>query len=675
MPELSEEWSHPELRNLALDLDEDELGEIATTCLEEFKYDEESRQEWLTMHADWLKLYFQKDNPTNPPWEGSSEESLPLLAEACNQFHSRAFPALFPGTKIVNVRPIGRPDPASKERAERISLHMSWQLDKDKNYKRNKDRLLLSLPLHGSFFTKTYYDPLKKKNVVQNVRAVDLVVSYGTGPRDLEDLERKSHVIYMSVNRTKILAKSGFFIEEALPFELEEKSEVDKAHDDVMGLQDTAYADKTTAKLIEQHRFLDLDDDGIEEPYIVTLDTESEKVLRVAIRYDTDELGEPTDNKEPVEYFTHYPFLENPDGFYGLGYGHLIGQMNIAVNKLLRQSVDAGTLANVGNHSGYIDSRLAVKKGENRIQLGKLIPTSSPMEDIRKGIYTFDFPGANQALMQIMELLMGRSDRLAMVTEALTGQTEKVMQPMAIMSLIEQGLQVFSAAFERTVGSQGLEFEKLYRLNGKFMDPEEYFSVLDVDGKYLDLKGARADYEQDHQIKPMADPRQITKQQKLAKAQMEYQTAMQNPLTASSPSHIYNATRRFYEAIESENIDEILPRPSNNLPRVDDANQENMGALQSTPMVPMVFPDQDHKQHIQVHQEVLASPRMGDAGHWAMADHIQHHLRYLSYGGGTGPAPLAQDAGNPMATEGIKGNVYPGQSRKRGQPPRRNPRV
>lgn len=659
----TDDYVHPEQRNLVHDLDEEDLGEIAQTCLEEFRFDEESRTEWVSMHAEWLRLYFQRDRPKNPPWEGSSEESLPLLAEACNQFHSRAYPGMFPGAELVKAKPIGRPDPAAKERAIRVGRHMSWQLlVKDPSYKRNKDRLLLSMPLHGSFFTKTYHDPVRKRNVVENVRASDLVVPYGTGPRELEDLDRKTHVIWMTVNATRILAKKGFFMEAAEPFELDEKSETDKAHDEAMGLQESAYADKVHCKILEQHRLLDLDGDGIEEPYIVWVDWQGEKVLRIAIRYDTDELGNPTDDKEPVEYFTHYPFLENPDGFYGLGYGHLIGQLNIAVNKLLRQSVDAGTMANVANHSGFINKQVATKKGEIRLQLGKFIQTESPIEDIARGIWTPSFPGASATLLQIMELLMGRSDRLAMVTEALTGQTDKVMQPTALLALVEQGLQVFSAAFERVVAAQSQELGKIYRLNRKFMDPQEYFSVLDVDGKAMPLDAGRADYEADHQVMALADPKQITKQQKLAKAQAEYQTLMANPLTASSPPHIYNATRRFLEAIESEDIDDVLPKPTNNLPRTDDASQENMGAMLDTPMVPMVFPDQDHAGHIKAHQEALAVPRMGQAGYWALADHIQSHLRYMGYGGaGLGPQAVPPAAGNGMAGRSPEGAFQPGQ--------------
>ena len=170
------EYIHPEQRNLADNLDEETRKEIADHVCDSYQWDNESRTEWLAMHAKWLRIYYQKDAPKDGPWEGSSDESLPLLAEGCTQFHSRAYRAMFPSRDIVKAIPTGKIDSKSVERAERVAKHMSWQLMvKADNYKKNKDRLLLSLPLHGSVFTKTYFDPTVG-NVTENVRASDLVI-------------------------------------------------------------------------------------------------------------------------------------------------------------------------------------------------------------------------------------------------------------------------------------------------------------------------------------------------------------------------------------------------------------------------------------------------------------------------------------------------------------------
>jgi chaperonin GroES len=688
---MAEEYIHPELRNLAEDLDEEDLATLAAQCMDDFTSDEESRQQWMSMHADWVRLYYQKDRPINPPWEGSSTESIPILAEACNQFHARAFQAMFPNRKIIKAVPTGKPDSAAKARAERIGTHMSWQLMvNDKTYKRNKDRLLLSMPLHGSMFTKSYYCPIRKRNITENVRASDLVVPYGTGPRDLEDIERKTHVLWMPLNKAKKLHKQGFFSAEPEAWEENQRSsgnEVDAAHDDAHGLQEPGYADGTTCKILEQHRLWDLDDDDIAEPYIVWLDATTEQVLRVSIRWDTDELGDPTDDKEPIEYFTHYTFLENPDGFYGLGFGHLLAQINIAANKILRQTVDAATLANAGNMSGWIDQRLATKKGETQIQLGKFNPTSSSVEDISRGIFTLKFPGPQAALFTVLELLLSKSDRLATVTEAITGQTEKVMQPTTILALIEQSLQVFSTVYERVLGAWECELMKHYRLNRKYMDPEEYFAVLDISGSVEDHFASRKDYEDDFQVKPIADPKMSTERQKLAKAEAEYNAALVNPLISMNPLALWNASRRYFEAIGSEALDEILPQPNQGLPKMDDPRMENSGALSTNPVMPPPYPDQDHRAHIEAHAGLLTdpayAPMLSDVGRQLLDAHIKAHAAMMyaqtesddGLTGGAGPTGMEEAAGDggvptpPGAsiptTGGLEG-LPPGQS---GAPP------
>lgn len=560
-----------------------------------------------------------------------------MLAEACNQFHARAFRAMFPSRDIIKVIPVGNIDARSKERAERVAKHMSWQLMvRDRTYKRNKDRLLLSLPLHGSFFTKTYYDPALRSNVIRNIRATDLIVPYGVGPRDLDDLDRKTEVIWLSKAVGEWLHSQKYFTAKPEPAKQGDISAFDQTHDEAVGVQPGVYRETHPSKLIEQHCFIDLDNDGIGEPYIAVIDTASEKVLRIAIRWDTDEAGNPTNDRLPVEYYTAYHFLDNPDGFYGLGMGHLIGQINIAVNKLLRQGVDAGTLANVGNMSGFVSKGIAVKKGVLELQLGKFITTESTVDDLNKGIYQFKFPGPQASLFNVMELLMARSDRLATVTEAITGQTEKVMQPTTILALIEQSQMWFSTIYERIIDAWQDELLKVFRLNRKFMDPEEYFSVLDIDGVLQGMAAAREDYEADAQILPVADPRLMTEQQKIAKADATYQFAVSNPLIMQSPMHLYNVSRRWLIDHGVEDIDEILPNPlQGQLPQVDNPEVENAMALSPIPLVPPAYPTQDHMLHIQVHEKLMQDPaygpRFGQAGRQAMTTHIQQHIS-LMYG-------------------------------------------
>lgn len=659
----------PELQNLAASLPEEELAAIGQQVWDEYKDDETTRSPWLAMHAHWLNLYYQNDKAKNPPWEDSSTESIPMLAEACNQFHARAMSAFFPNKSIIKAIPTGTIEPEDIKRAERVGKHMSWQLMvKDKTYKAHKDALLLSVALHGSFFTKSYFDPMKNRNVVENVRAEDLVVPYGIGPRDIDDLERKTHVVWMSVNKTKILASSGYFVGPAESYSTPETRDTTAAVDQAHGQQPGNKRDLYDAMLLEQHRLLDLDGDDIGEPYIVTIDAKTKKVLRISIRYETDSIGNPISDKKPIEYFTHYMFLPNPDGFYGLGMGHLIGKINTAVNKFLRQTVDAGTLQNT--KSGFVSDTLGIKKGDIRMSMGKFIPIPGMTARISDSIHEMEFSPPSQAIMSMIELLMSRGDRLATVTEALTGQTEKVHQPTAILALIDQGMQLFSSVYERLIDAWSDELRKLYDLNSKYLPESEYVTILDLPGLER-FQISKRDYAKDLEIVPVADPKMASESKKLTKAQAEWEFLAQNPLVLSSPQHFYEASKRYLEAIETPNINAVLPQPIIDPRRIDDPQIENMGALMPTPMIPPPHPAQDHLAHIQAHQAFLVDPvysaYMPPTGIPAMQMHIQMHVAYMfgmtestlpeTLSGQNGSTIMAPEPGYTMVPPQLGGEV------------------
>ncbi len=682
-----------ELQNLAFNMLEEELEAIGTMVCHDYHTDEDSRSEWLDTHDQWVRLYFQKDVPIQRPWEGSSEESIPILAEAVNQTSARFKKAFFPGRdRIIKALPVGKVSEEDIERAERISYHMSWQcMVKNKKYRKDKRRLLQDVPLHGSAFTKTWYDPVKGEWVVRNVRAIDFIVPYGRGPREVEELERKTEIIWMSVNQTRKHKLSGYFIDYAEAFTRNDGhgESIQQSHDEIEGVSEGITVDSSTpVKILEQHRFLDLDGDGIEEPYIVTVDAENEKVLRISQRWDEDDK-----TKEPVEFYTHYYFMENPDGFYGLGFGHLVGSANKAVNKILRQGIDAGTLANT--NTGFISEQIGIRGGEIETQLGVYKKVNASAQDIKNGIITLDHKGPNPGLIQLMDVVTKRADRLAMVTDALTGQTDKVMQPTTILALVEQGLQQFSASLEGLVDSWSLELQKIYRLNRKYLDEIEYFAVLDSGPQQM-VTG-KADYADDLQVMPVADPKHAAEQQKLTRAEAEWQfvtnNLLINPMMAAqmgmqiSPMGYYEASKRYLEALDIVGIDKLLQSPeaaaaqqAQQAQEQQEQQQQSQGpippeqehvfALMPQPNVPPVRPEDDHQEHYAKHMDFLRDPdygtRMTPEGEKQMTEHTQMHVAMM-YGIEEANmsdvlTPEGQPALTPAGIDGAGGGNYGAQA-------------
>lgn len=650
----------PELQNLAINMAPELLEQIAADGIEAYRRHYESASEWRELHADWVRIYYQKDRPVNPPWPGSSDEAIPIVAEACTQFGARVVKAMFPSRRVIQAIPTGQAQQKDMDRAERVAKHMSWQLlVQDKRYKSRKRALMQSMALHGSAFTKTYYDPMRGRNVVENVRAEDLIVPYGVGPRELEDIDFKTHVLHLSVEKTKQYAAVGYFTAPLEPF-VEggetQKTETQQTVDELTGQHDENRGTKYFGRALEQHCLLDLDGDGLAEPYIVTIDATARQVRRISIRWAPE-----NPLKEPIEYFTHYIYLPNPDGFYGHGIGFLAGKPNSSVNKLLRQTIDAGSLANT--KSGFVSKALDLKKGVFEWVMGKFTAVNATSGRLADNIHEFTFSPPDETLYNVMQLIMMRADRLTTVTEALTGQTDKVQQPTTILSLIDQGLQVFSSVYEGIFDSWTEELDKIYQLNRRYLKEQEYALIQDIGGME-NLSIGRNDYADDSQITPVADPKMATEQQKLSHAQIEWQFLSTNALVMQSPPHYYAASKRFLRAIDTPDINEVLPQPPSPM-RVDDPKMENMGLLMPQPVMPHVFPDQDHLAHLRDHQAFPKDPQYGPyispMAMQILQGHMQMHVAMM-YGSTETGVPEAFGAGGQTQfppPSAPNGNVIP----------------
>lgn len=601
-----------EVYNLAQSMDEDLLREIGQEVWKGFEDDDKTRTPWLEQHTFWLALYMQQDYALNsdPERYWGATESVPILTEACDMFQARTYKIFFPGDTFVAASPVRRSkDPeankALDERAERIGRHMSYQLGiQDKSYRQSKDALFLGTALHGSFFTKTYFDAKKKRFQVDNVRPTDLVVNYTVGPSRLENLRRKSHILYTTVGDTQRLVDSGYFIEVARPARASiENNTYNIKVDEVQGLTPGHSSLKTDeqAVLIEQHVFMDFD--GVYKPYIVTICAASKKVLRLTIGYEADPQGNPLKDFEQEQYFTHYKYKENPDGFYGLGLGHTIGDLNSAVNIMLRQTMDAATLANDGNMSGFVSERLGLEGDEIRMVLGRFVKIPDTVGDLQNSLWTNKFPGPNGALMTIMEQMDMRAQRLGATTEGTTGTVDKVVQPTTLITQIEQALEQFSSVQMRLAHSLSEELQKIYKINQKYLPLVDYFVVNDEPEVIT-----RSDYADDMLINPVFDPKYATQGQKIARAKAEIEGTLQNPVNQSRPQVIDAAFKRYFEALQVDNVEELIP-PQPEIQRIDDQLLENTYFLMPKESRPLfdVFPDQDHLDHITKMTELYAT--------------------------------------------------------------------
>lgn len=539
--------------NIAELLDDQDLSTIGHEVVRLYDIDKESRLDWEKKMEDALKLATQVAEKKSFPWPNASNVKFPLITVAALQYHSRAYPALLSGNSLVLCRTVGE-DPSGEKgkRATRIANHMSYQiLEEDEQWEDQMDKVLITQPIIGCAFKKSYYDSFKGHNVSENIFAKDLVVSYYT--KSLEDAPRISHVIYLSKNDIRERVLGGLFIEREFESRVTPvQNSLTLAKDKAQGVTQPYNDPDTPTEIIEQHCWVDFDGDGYQEPYIITVEKETRQVLRIVARFFPSSV-KMSDNGAVLKivaenYFTKYPFIPSPDGgFYDLGFGALLGPLNESINTIVNQLIDAGTLNNTGG--GFLGRGIKFRGGQTSFIPGEWKPVDSTGDDLRKGIVPLQTPQPSPVLFQMLELLINYGERVGGATDALVGQNPGQNTPAETSrSMVEQGSKVFNGIFKRTYRSLKEEFKKLYRLNQLYLDDSTEFPEGLVFS--ADYQGSAKD------IRPAADPNMVSDSQRISQA-----TALLQMAGSSPGFNMYQVQKRVLDAWKIQDVEQVLPDP------------------------------------------------------------------------------------------------------------------
>lgn len=533
-----------ELVNIAEKIDKDDLLAIGEQCKREFEIDLASCHDFHLELREWVKLAKQVKENKSFPWKDASNIKYPLMGIAAMQFSARAYPSLVPSDgQVVKARVVGQdPDGQKALQGNRVSKFMSWQVFYEMpNWEDDMDRLLSTIPITGNMYKKTFFNASLQKPVSALVPVERLVVNYWA--KSLEQAERISEILYVYPREVKNRQAMGIYLDTDLG-----TPTGPEAND-----QNTPDADTSAIpfELIEQHRYLDLDDDGYEEPYVVTFERNSGKVVRITARFDTDSIREVGNKRviiEPLHYYTKYGFIPNPDGsFFDLGFGALLGPLNESVNTLVNQLVDAGTLNNL--QGGFLGKGLRIRGGDYRFEPGEWKWVNATVDDLKKQILPLPTKEPSAVLMNLLQFLITAGKELASVAEIFVGKMPGQNTPATTtMASIEQGMKVFTAIYKRVYRSLDQEFNKLYQLNKTYFDNETYSGVLD------DPALSKADFDsKTYNICPAADPAATTQSEKMAKSQALMELL---PLGTIDPVEV---TIRILQAQDQPNWEKLIP--------------------------------------------------------------------------------------------------------------------
>ena len=547
-----------ELPNIVDVLDEADLNTISYNVYKGFEADKESRSQWEKRTEEAMKLALQVAEAKDFPWPGASNVKFPLITIAALQFHARSYPVLINGETPVQCRVIGD-DPTGEKgrRADRVAKFMSYQiLEEDTTWESEMDRVLISQPIVGCAFKKSYYDPILKHNVSENILAKDFVVNYWT--KHLDTSPRITHVQYFSKNDIYEREARGLFCEmkDIMPASVPESSLM-LAQNKAQGMtMPESIDDSTPYEILEQHTFIDFDGDGYAEPYIVWMRRDTKQVLRIVARYFTTSIERDEDGKilriTPETYFTKFPFIPSPDGgFYDLGFGVLLGPLNQSIDTILNQLIDCGTMANTAG--GFLSRGIKLRGGNYNFAPLEWKHVDTTGDDLRKGIVPLPVREPSQVLYTLLNLLINYGERIGGSVDILTGQNPgQNTAAETTRTMAEQGMKIFSGIFKRTYRSLKDEFKKLYRLNQLYMTEESEFESNMGEFNIFpeDYMGSSSD------IRPSADPHIVSDTQKMAQAQAMLQLA-----TTTPGVNIRQAQLMFAKAWKINDVEQLLPDP------------------------------------------------------------------------------------------------------------------
>ena len=607
---MSEEFGE----NLAENMDDDVLNQIASDLIASYNEDKASREEWANTYTDGLDLLGIKGEDRTQPFEGACGVTHPILSEATIRFVSQSMMEIFPSSGPVKTKHVGKSSDDKQDQAQRVQNYMNYLLTEEMpEYRTETEQLLFNLALAGSAFRKVYFDPQLNRPTSVFVPAEEFVVSYGT--TDLVTSPRHTHVMEKSDNFVRKLQVNGFYRDIDLTDGQESTSDVKTRYNELTGVTEVSQNDLRT--ILEIHCEFELEgyedkdesgeETGIALPYIFTIDETTNTVLSIRRNYLEDD-----SLKKPLQHFVHYKFQPGL-GFYGFGLIHLIGSIAKSSTSILRQLIDAGTLSNLP--AGFKARGLRIKGDDTPIAPGEFRDIDLPSGAIRDNLMPLPFKEPSGTLAQLMGVLVEEGRRFASIADLQVGEGNAEAPVGTTLALIERSMKVMSAIHARLHASLKRELGLLSNIISKTVQEYPY----DQDGSPME------DFDERVDIIPVSDPNATS----FAQRMMQQQAAMQIAGQAPQLYDLRELHRRFLETAGMENVEKVLP-DVDEIPPYDPIT-ENARVMAGGPI--KVFGYQDHDAHISAHMSLMNNPEMAQnplakqTGQ-LISTHIAEHMAY-----------------------------------------------
>ena len=603
--------------NLAEQIEEQDLREMAGELISSFNSDRQSRSEWAKSYVKGLDLLGMKIEERQQPWAGSSGVFHPILTESIVRFQAQAMGEIFPASGPVRTKILGKMSVEKTEQASRVENEMNYLLtEKMTEYRDETEQMLFKLPLAGSAFKKVYYDPIMERPCAMFVPAEDFVVSYGAS--DLMTCERYTHVMKKSSNDIAKLQDNGFYRDIELPDPEPDMSDIQEKYDELDG-ESATIEDDDRHTLLEMHVDMEMpepfdEEDGIARPYVITIDKSSRTILSIRRNYYEDDK-----KKKKRQYFVHYRYLPGL-GFYGTGLIHLIGGLAKSATSILRQLIDAGTLSNLP--AGLKARGLRIKGDDSPLMPGEFRDVDVPGGAIRDAITFIPYKEPSSVLYQLLGNIVDEGRRIGSVADIQVGDINAQAPVGTTLALMERSMKVMSGVQARLHAALKNELRLLSNVIRDYMDGTYAY---EIEGDFDRTK----DFDDRVDVIPVSDPNAATMSQRV----MQYQAALQLAQQAPQLYDMGKLHRQMLEVLGIQDAKDIIKLPDDIKPA--DPVTENMAILKQEPV--KAFKYQDHEAHIKVHlaaandpklKEIVGQSPFAGAIQAALSAHITEHVAF-----------------------------------------------
>lgn len=643
--EATDQGAAPEAHkaNLAEGLSESVLQAIAQTVIEGVEADVASNSEAYAAWREGLKLLGLKPERMSEPFDGASGAVDPMLKQAVVAFVAQASAEMCPANGPVRCEVIGDVTPDLEKRAQRKEGWLNYYLTSvDEDFYADCEQGWLMLALYGSVFRKVYRDPLTGQPRSRFLTPLTLVLSFNA--LSLEGSGRVTQVDELA--RSEVIRRrlAGYYRDVDLGEPTGEQSAQREVAAEAENRRPSSLPQDADHLIYECFLMLVPSEFGWEDPkaegappgmplpYIVTVDVDSRRVLRMERDWREGDIL-----FRPEAHFAHYRFMPGL-GVYGWGLLALMGATADTASVLLRQALNSFTLS---SFPGGFRSK-GIGGEESTIDLGPMqypeIETGGlPIDQVIMPLPVREVPASFPALYG--EVRKG-GEVLGQISQMQVGEGRQDAPVGTTLALLEQAIRPTSAVLKRLHTGQRKELRLIARMFGK--SPGATYPYL-VDGKRGEAMAA--DFHNTDDVLPVSDPNIPTQVQRLALADAKLKLAM----ASGGKMDVRVAMRSMLRTmgVPDGDVDALMPEAKPGQPA--DVVTEFAMAIKGQPLA--IGPAQAHDAHLAVHLAQMQTPNLPPPVLGALLAHCGDHLAALFAAQASAAAGMPLVPGQPLPPE------------------------